>query len=262
MSTGHFLFLGTGGSMGIPVIGCHCKVCQSDSPCNQRLRPSGLVTIGNKKLLIDCGPDFRLQALKYHIDKIDGLLLTHSHHDHVAGIDELRIYYLRSKQPIPCLLSKETSDEIRSRYSYIFEDMATQEKLTARLDLQIFEDSFGVISFQGIKVGYVLYEQGGMQVSGYRLGNFAYISDIKHYPETIFDHLKGVKTLVVSALRFDPSLMHFNITDAIAFANRVGAHQTWLTHISHELDHEEANAFLPSNIRMAYDGLEFNFEMP
>jgi phosphoribosyl 1,2-cyclic phosphate phosphodiesterase len=101
-SQGHFLFLGTGASMGIPVIGCHCSVCQSDSPCNKRMRPSGLITIDNKKFLIDCGPDFRMQALEHHIDRLDGLILTHAHHDHTAGIDELRALYLRQKIPLPC----------------------------------------------------------------------------------------------------------------------------------------------------------------
>lgn len=247
--------------MGIPVIGCHCPVCTSDSPCNHRMRPSGLITINNKKLLIDCGPDFHWQALQHHIDKLDGLLLTHAHHDHIAGIDELRIYYMRSKTPLPCLLSKPTATELTSRYRYIFEDEGQEGKLTARLDLQILEGVHGQVNFQGINIGYVSYEQAGMRVNGFRFGNFAYLSDIRHYPEAIFEHLIGVDTLVLSALRFTPSPMHFSVDEAIAFAKRVGAQQTWLTHIAHELDHEEANAYLPSNIRMAYDGLELTFSI-
>jgi phosphoribosyl 1,2-cyclic phosphate phosphodiesterase len=258
---GHFLFLGTGGSMGIPVIGCHCRVCTSDSPCNQRLRPSGLVTIENKKLLIDCGPDFRLQALRHHLDTLDGLLLTHAHHDHIAGIDELRIYYMRSKTPLPCLLSNKTAADLRARYSYIFDTANDLNKLTSRLALQEIVHPQGMTTFEGIPIGYMTYEQGGMLVNGFRFGNFAYVSDIRHYPENIFESLKGVEILVLSALRHTPSYFHFSIDEAIAFAKRAGAKQTWLTHIAHDLEHEETNAYLPSNVRMAYDGLELNFHI-
>lgn len=247
--------------MGIPVIGCHCPVCTSDSPCNQRMRPSGLVTINGKKWLIDCGPDFHWQALKHHIDTLDGLLLTHAHHDHIAGIDELRVYYMRSQTQMPCLVSKQTASELTTRYRYIFEDEGMEKKLTPRLSLQILEGSHGQVEFQGNKIGYFSYEQAGMRVNGYRFGNFAYVSDIRHYTDAIFEHLHGVDILILSALRFTPSPMHFTVDEAVAFAERVGAQQTWLTHIAHELDHEEANAYLPSHIRMAYDGLELTFSI-
>lgn len=259
-NTGHFLFLGTGGSMGIPVIGCHCHVCRSESPCNQRMRPSGLVTIGKTKLLIDCGPDFRMQALHYHITSIDGVLLTHAHHDHIAGIDELRVYTMRSGQPIPCLLSEKTASEIQTRYAYIFEEERVPLKLTPRMHLEKLEGHHGDTVFQGIPIGYVSYEQAGMHVNGFRFGNFGYISDIRRYPENIFHYLKGIDILVLSALKFSDNPFHFSIEEAIAFAVRVGAKHTWLTHIAHDLDHEETNARLPSNVRMAYDGLELNFQ--
>lgn len=255
---GHFRFLGTSGSMGIPVIGCHCAVCQSESPCNQRTRTSGLISIGNKKLLIDCGPDFRMQALRYHIESLDGLLLTHTHHDHIAGVDELRVYYMVHKVPMPCLLSEESSIDLKTRYNYIF-DEPMKNKMTTRMSFQVLKGHRGITDFLGVKIQYVTYEQGGMLVNGYRLGNFAYISDIKNYPETLFDDLKGVEILVVSALRETSSPMHFRIDEAVQFSKRVGASQTWLTHIAHELDHETTNARLPPNIRMAYDGLELSF---
>jgi phosphoribosyl 1,2-cyclic phosphate phosphodiesterase len=256
---GHFLFLGTGGSMGIPVIGCHCAVCRSESPCNQRLRPSGLLTIANKKILIDCGPDFRLQAIQRHINHLDGLIITHSHHDHIAGIDELRAYLMQHKTPLPCLLSQETATDIKIRYPYIFREKSTACTLVSRLDFQILEHTDGETCFQGVRIRYISYEQLGMQVNGFRIGNFAYVSDIRHYSDTIFPVLDGVETLVLSALRHTQSMAHFNIEEAIQFANRVGAKQTWLTHIAHDLEHEETNACLPHNIRMAYDGLELNF---
>lgn len=258
MTTGHFLFLGTGASMGIPVIGCTCPVCNSDSPCNYRTRPSGLVTIGGKKILIDCGPDFREQALKHHLDHLDGLILTHSHHDHLAGIDELRVYYMRTKTRLPCLLSQETADDLMYRYRYLFEE-DIGEKLIARMSLQIMEGERGDTQFLGIPIRYMTYEQVGMHVNGLRFGNFAYISDIRQYPESIFEDLRDVEILVVSALRATPSPAHFSVDEAVAFVNRVGAKQAWLTHIAHELDHEATNNILPPHVRMAYDGLELSF---
>lgn len=244
--------------MGIPVIGCHCSVCHSGSPYNQRMRPSGLLTFRNKKYLIDCGPDFRMQALKYHIEHLDGLLLTHAHHDHTAGIDELRAYHLYSKKALPCLLSQETADDLLKRYYYIFVKK-NPEALTPQLTLQILETEKGEVLFQELSVQYVSYKQGGMKVNGFRFGNFAYISDIRDYSENLFESLLGVEILVLSALRLDPSPFHFGLDEAIQFARRVGAEHTWLTHIAHDLDHETSNAYLPPNVRMAYDGLKLTF---
>ncbi|MBA3957757.1 MAG: MBL fold metallo-hydrolase [Parachlamydiaceae bacterium] len=245
--------------MGIPVIGCTCSVCTSESPCNQRFRPSGLLTINQKKILIDCGPDFRNQALKHSINHLDGIILTHAHHDHVAGIDELRVFYMRQKQPIPCLLSHETTTDLRTRFHYIFKDLNPANTVTSRLDLQILEGHRGTTQFLGFPIKYFSYEQAGMHVNGFRIGNFAYVSDIRKYPNTIFEDLQGVDILVLSALRFEPTPFHLGIDEAIAFANKVGCQHTWLTHIAHELDHEKTNEYLPPNVRMAYDGLEISF---
>lgn len=258
---GHFLFLGTGASMGIPVIGCRCPVCRSDSPCNKRTRPSGLITVDKQKILIDVGPDFRYQALTHHIDHIDGVFLTHAHHDHTASLDELRVFYMRSKHVLPCLLSQETALDIQTRYAYIFGDPDHPEKLISRISLQVLPGDRGETSFLGLKVSYFTYEQAKMKVTGFRLGNFAYVSDIRTYPESIFDDLKGVQVLVISALRFEPSPFHLGIDEAVDFSRRMGASSTWLTHIAHELDHEATNAYLPPNVRMAYDGLEIYFKI-
>jgi phosphoribosyl 1,2-cyclic phosphate phosphodiesterase len=254
---GQFLFLGTGASMGIPVIGCHCKVCKSESPCNQRMRPSGLLSIDGKKILVDCGPDFRIQALKYHIEHLDGLILTHAHHDHLAGVDDLRVYSMHNKESLPCLLSQETAKNLKHRYHYFFDEIG--EKLVARMDLKVIEHERGKVNFLDIPISYLSYEQMGMKVNGFRFGDFAYISDIRDYPNTIFQDLNGIKTLVVSALRMTPSRMHFSVDEAMEFVRLVGAEEAWLTHISHDLDHEETNAYLPPHIRMAYDGLQLNF---
>lgn len=256
---GRLLFLGTGSSLGVPVVGCHCHVCSSDSPFNKRLRPSALLEIGGKRYLIDCGPDFRLQALAHQINALDGVIFTHSHHDHCSGIDELRIYTFKRGVPLPCILSQPTCDELKKRYDYIFAPDTTGTKYTTNLSIVSLPGAEGSIDFQDLKIGYSTYEQGGMKVNGLRFGDLAFLTDIKDYDASIFDFVKGVKTLVITALRFTPSPLHLTVDDAIEFSQRVGPERTWLTHIAHELEHETVNAYLPANIRMAYDGLEIYF---
>ena len=247
--------------MGIPVIGCSCAVCKSDNPRNSRMRTSALCTVGNQHILIDCGPDFRQQALTHHLKNIDGLILTHSHNDHTAGIDELRVLCLKSGKPIPCLLSDETAKDLKVRFDYLFVENEPYAGLLARFGMQQFEKDRGEVVFQGIRLNYFSFHQMGMRVDGIRFGDLAYVSDIKDYPETIFEDLKGIKTLVLSALRFERTKMHFSIDDAIAFAQRAGAEKTWLTHVSHDLDHEIGNDYLPPSIRIAYDGLQLEFKV-
>jgi phosphoribosyl 1,2-cyclic phosphate phosphodiesterase len=257
---GSFKFLGTGGSMGVPLIGCDCDVCKSTDPHNYRLRPSGLLQVGGKSILFDCGPDFRLQMLQNQIKTIDGLVFTHAHYDHTGGFDEIRIFNARSGQPLPCLLSQATLDELTMRFPYVFAK-TNSPVMTTKVKITLLEELRGTIEFLGIPFRYMTYEQGGMAVNGFRIGDLAYISDIRHYPETIFDDLAGIETLIVSCLRYEYSPLHFNVEEAVAFTKCVGAKKAWFTHIAHELDHEKTNAFLPSNYQLAYDGLEINFEI-
>lgn len=255
-----FLFLGTGGSAGVPVIGCDCAICSSSSSRNKRLRSSGLLKIGEKRFLIDSGPDFRQQALLHGIDRLDGLLLTHTHYDHVAGIDELRIFNFRMKRPMPCLLSQDSLLELKRRYFYLFEPNHEGSTLSAQLQVQLLEKDFGPVEFEGVRLATVSYFQAGMRVTGFRSGDFAYISDIREFDKkSVFEGLAGVKSLVVSALRQGSSPVQFNVDEAVAFAREVGAEQTWLTHLSHGLEYEETERSLPPDIRMGYDGLEIEF---
>ncbi|MFQ5730228.1 MAG: MBL fold metallo-hydrolase [Waddliaceae bacterium] len=258
-TNGQLIFLGTGGSMGVPVIGCHCEVCRSESSNNKRLRPSALLHMNQKNIVIDAGPDYRLQALKYNINHLDGVIFTHAHHDHTAGIDDLRAYYMHTGQVISCLLSNETVDDLRSRYHYIFANNKSKHQLTTSITLQVLERGRGEVSFLGLQVGYFTFEQAGMTVNGFRFGNLGFVSDISRYPESIFEDLEGIDILVLSALRFEPSPLHFNIDEAVDFSQRLGVKETWLTHIAHEVDHEKTNAYLPSNIQLAYDGLSLDF---
>lgn len=255
-----FLFLGTGASAGVPVIGCRCPICTSASPKNRRLRSSGLLKIGSKRLLIDVGPDFRQQALRYQIDQLDGLLLTHTHYDHVAGIDELRIFNFRMQRPMPCLLSKETLGDLQRRYYYLFEPNLEGATTSAQLCVRLIEEEFCPVAFEGVSFNVLTYLQSGMKVNGFRFGDFAYLSDIRDFDEKrVFEALKGVKKLVVSALRKEPSPVQFTVDEAALFAKRAGAEETWLTHLSHSLDYEETEKSLPEGIRMGYDGLEIEF---
>lgn len=258
---GTFVFLGTGSSTGIPVIGCHCPVCSSRAVHNRRLRPSGLVRVGEKVFLIDCGPDFRQQALLHKIDRLDALLLTHTHYDHIAGIDELRAYYFRDKKPLPCFLSQASFAELKKRYDYLFEPIDEKATISAQFQFHVLDHDYGSVSVEAIPIEYFSFLQCNMKVLGFRLGNFAYVSDIREYDNEIFAALNGVQKLVVSAISITPSHAHFSVDEAMAFAYKVGAHHTWLTHIAHHLDHDAAEQLLPPEIRMGYDGLEIEFRI-
>lgn len=253
-----FLFLGTGGSLGVPIVGCTCRICKSLSPFNHRFRPAGLLKVADKSFLIDVGPDFRDQALKFGIEDFDGVLITHGHYDHVGGIDDLRAIHLLQRKMIPILSSKETYSEISHRFHYLFR---SKEGKTLPFDFTLLEEDFGQVDFLGLKVGYVSYFQAGMKVTGYRFGRFAYISDILKYDDQIINGLKGVDTLVLSALRYTTSEVHFTIDQAIEFSKKVGARRTFLTHLAHDIDHEETNEKLPEEIRLAYDGLELELKL-
>lgn len=251
-----FQFLGTGASAGVPVIGCKCEVCSSTSLKNKRFRPSGLIRVEEKAILVDIGPDFWSQANKFGVDSIDGLILTHTHYDHIAGIDELRIFNVRQKKAMPCLLSLASYEELQKRYYYFFDPKG----LSAKLDCQTFQDEMGVADFLGLKIGYCNFFQSSMKVSGFRLGEFAYISDIQKYEDSIFDALQGVKTLVISALRPEKTPFHLSFDEAIQFSNRIEAKNTYITHLAHFTDHEAMNALLPPNMQVAFDGLTLEFK--
>lgn len=254
---GIFKILGTGGSMGIPVIGCTCSVCLSNDPKDQRTRSGCLVSYQGKKILIDASQDYRSQALKYQINDLDGVIFTHGHHDHTAGIDDLRVY----KKQIPCLLSKETYEDLNVRYHYIFSPKKGSKSLVARLDPQLLEGDCGFTEFCGLPIKYHSFYQVGMKVNGFRLGNLAYVSDIKEYKEDLFEKLHGVDTLILSALRYGPSIFHLSIDEAVAFSRKIQPKETWLTHIAHELETKSTEEYLPSDIRLAYDGLELKFSV-
>ena len=250
-----FKFLGTGSSLGIPIIGCSCAVCSSSLRYNKRLRSSGLLEIGGKKILVDAGPDFRQQALKYGLKKVDGVFITHCHYDHVGGLDELRIFSMR--KALPCLLSQATFQCLKKSYAYLFHK--GEERL--RFNCHIIKKEYGKLNFFDFEVGYVHYFQKQIKVTGFKIGNFAYITDISKYKKDIFDHLQGVKLLVISAIREKATAFHMGLDSVISFSQKIGAEKTYLTHIAHEVDHEKMVKKLPKGFKLAYDGLQLSFDV-
>lgn len=242
------------------MIGCKCAVCTSSSSFNQRLRPSGLLEIEGKKILIDAGPDLRLQALRCGLSHLDGLILTHTHFDHIAGIDELRVFSLKQKQDLPCLLSQESFQELASRYAYLLQVPKETKSVSARFAFHLLEGLQGELNFLGIRIGFVSYAQGTTPVTGFRFGEFAYLSDIKEFDVSILEPLRGVRFLCLSALCKDPSKFHLSFEEAAALGKKIGAEKTFLTHMNHEVDHEYVSRTLPPGVFLAYDGLEIAFE--
>ncbi len=252
---GKMIFLGTGASMGVPMIGCSCPVCTSNNPKNNRLRSSTLFQLNGKNILLDAGPDIRQQALRYGIKKLDGFLVTHTHYDHIAGIDDLRVFCF-GEIPLPTLLSRESLQEIRTRFHYLFEE---RKKGITQLDPHILPEENGEITLSGIHFNYVSYHQMSMKVNGFKIGNLAYLTDIQTYDPAIFSYLAGTEILILSALRKTFSPAHLTIEQALSFREKIGAKRTYFTHIAHELEQEALNRELPDDVTLAYDGLTLDF---
>ena len=251
------IILGSGTSTGIPVVGCDCPVCRSTDPRNQRTRCSALLSYGAHNILIDTSTDLRWQALREDIRHIDAVLYTHSHADHLHGIDDLRGFNLRSKDPIPLYGSTRTLERVRDNFSYIFDDIENPGYVP-RLTLFPIEDSFQLF---GLPITPIPLFHGRMQSFGYRCGPFAYLTDCNEIPETSLSLLDGLELLVLDGLRFKPHTTHFNIAQAVEIAKRIGARKTLLTHLSHEVDHPRHNPQLPDSIEFAYDGQRLSFAL-
>ena len=246
-------FLGTGTSCGVPVIGCQCEVCQSTDPKDQRTRCSVLVETETTRLLIDCGPDFRQQILPQPFRKIDGILITHSHYDHMGGMDDIRPYCQFGEMnvyadPIARKAMLEMLPYCFAEHRYPGVPAIGLHEIHAHEPLQI-----GDFDIMPIEVMH-----GKLPILGYRIGKLAYITDMKTIDEGEYPYLEGTELLVVNALRFDkPHHSHQLVNDAIKFARRVGARQTLLIHVCHDIGlHEKVNAMLPEDIQLAYDGQE------
>lgn len=253
MSTGLKLtFLGTGTSQGIPVIGSTHPVCHSNDPRDKRLRVSALIEWEDKKYVIDCGPDFRYQMLRANCQRIDGVLFTHEHSDHTAGIDDIRPFYF-NQGDIPFYAHKRVFESLYQRFAYIFKE---GEKYPGAPTIQeIYIEKDQNFSIGGKKVIPVEAWHYKIPVLGFRIDGLTYLTDVKHMEEEEKEKVKGSKVLVINALRLTEHISHFNLEEALAFIAEVKPERAYLTHISHLLGfHEEVK--LPENVFLAYDTLQ------
>ncbi|MBN1901151.1 MBL fold metallo-hydrolase [Candidatus Sumerlaeota bacterium] len=246
--------LGSGTSTGIPMIGCHCEVCSSSNPKNKRLRTSAFLESGDARILIDCSTDLRQQALAYHIERIDAVFLTHSHADHVAGIDDLRIYNFRQGGKIKFFGAPDILNDVRRRFDYCFDPPQTGGGVP-QLELIPVQNSF---EFMGISVTPLPVLHGTLPILGYRFNDFSYITDASKIPEETMEKLRGARVLILNALRKKPHSTHFSIDEAVEAARRIQPEQTYLVHMAHQVEHEATNRALPPEIQLAYDGQVIN----
>lgn len=245
-------FLGTGTSHGVPMIGCRCAVCRSADPRDRRSRPSIHVAVeGGPSILVDTATDLRHQALACDITRVDAVLFTHAHADHVMGLDDLRRFNVLMSGRLPIYADARTSRELRRIFSYAFEAPPTVGGGVPELDLLLIDGAFTV---DGVAITPVPIQHGPHPILGFRIGRFAYLTDCNAIPEASLDLLHGLDVLVLDALRHRPHPTHFSLGEAVAMAGRIGAGQTLFTHICHDLPHAETNAALPVGMALAFDG--------
>lgn len=248
--------LGTGTSQGVPVIACDCAVCCSDDFRDQRLRSSILLSEGEHHLVIDTGPDFRQQMLTCGISTLDAVVFTHEHKDHIAGLDDIRAFNFSQRRKMEVYATARVQEALRREFHYVFADIRYPGVPEINLNLiDGKEFKIGGFTLQPIEV---MHHK--LPVTAFRMGDFAYVTDANYIAPDEFDKLRGVKYLVINALRKESHLSHFNLDEALEIIRILKPERAWLTHISHLLGkHEDVSKDLPSNVELAYDGLEIDF---
>lgn len=242
--------LGTGTSMGVPVISCTCNVCTSHDTHNQRLRTAALLQHDNTTILIDAGPDLRTQMLRHHVMNIDAVLLTHAHTDHIGGIDDLRPFTMRSGQTLPIYGDQPTLQRVRHMFDYAF-DPAPSLSTRPSIETCPISTSFRVGSLT-IEPFTVMH--GSHTIVGYRFGGLAYITDASALPDETMERLRGLDVLVINALRHKPHPLHLTVAEALAIVDELQPRQAYFVHITHDLEHQTTNSELPAYAQLAYDG--------
>jgi phosphoribosyl 1,2-cyclic phosphate phosphodiesterase len=257
--TARVTFLGTGTSHGVPMIGCDCNTCRSSDPRDRRLRPSIYLDVPDRvRLLVDTSPDLRQQALTNGIKRVDAVLFTHAHADHILGLDELRRFNAVQGTSIPCYADAATWQTLRRTFSYVFDGMARQGGGIPLLDPREITGTFSVDRIEVVPVPLL---HGRAPILGFRFGTFAYLTDCSAVPDDSWALVDGVDTLVIDALRHKPHPTHFTVAEAMRAAERVGARRTFFTHMCHDLPHAETCARLPAGVELAYDGLVLDVEV-
>ncbi len=246
-------FLGTGPSLGTPIIGCKCDACTSKDPRDKRLRSSVMIDVNDKRILIDAGPDFREQMLRYNPEtKLDAILITHSHRDHVAGLDDIRPFNFFQGKSTRVYGEKDVIKEIKNRFFYSFDDTSIN-KGVPKFDLQ--EISTEPFLIDNVKIIPIRVFHS-MEMLAYRINDFTYITDAKRISDNETEKIKGTKILVVNAIRFKEHYSHFNLKEALNFIEKIQPEQAYITHMAHKLGtHENLQKLLPKNVQPAYDGL-------
>jgi len=245
--------LGSGTSVGVPTLGCHCAVCTSTDPRDNRLRPSVLVSYGDRRVVIDTTPDFRAQALRARLDRVDAVLFTHSHFDHIMGLDDVRPFNLRQKGRIPIYAAPDCMAVVQRVFEYIF-SAEPRDTFVARLDPHLIDG--GAIDLFGLPFLPVPILHGARTIHGFRFGAAAYLTDHSDIPDSSMDLLRGLDVLFLDALRYKPHPTHSTVERSIATVERLAPRRAFFTHLCHDLGHARAESLLPPHVRLAYDGLE------
>jgi phosphoribosyl 1,2-cyclic phosphate phosphodiesterase len=251
------IILGSGTSTGVPMVGCGCRVCSSDDPRDKRTRASLLIRHNNRNILVDTSTDLRRQALRENIDRIDAVLFTHSHADHVNGIDDLRGFHFLHREVIPCFASRSTLDVLMTGFGYIFHEYEGSG-YTPILHPTEISDPFELF---GLRVIPVPLDHGMTTSMGYRIGDFAYLTDCSAIPATSLPLLQGLDLLIMDGLRWTPHPFHFNVETAIEAARQLNPRRTVLTHLSHEVAFGDGSR-LPEGVEFAFDGMAFDLPHP
>ncbi len=245
------VFMGTGTSIGIPVPGCECNVCKSDNPKNKRNRPSLMIIHNNCNIIIDTPQEFRIQLIRENVKNIEAILYTHHHADHLLGLDDIRYYNVKYKRSIPIYANKETIKHIKTVFSYIFSPVQIGGGVP-QIEINEVKGKFSVcgIDFEPLKVMH-----GKLSILGYKWGKMAYITDASLLPEETIDAIMNLDILIINALKYKKHPTHFNVEEALDIIEKVKPKKAYLTHLSHDLEHEKLQSELPANVFVAWDGL-------
>lgn len=254
---GRITVLGSGTSTGVPTLGCGCAVCHSPDPRDQRLRPSLWLSYGGHEVVIDTTPDFRAQALRAGMPALDAVLFTHSHADHIMGLDDIRPFNFGRPAPLPVYGNAATIADLRRVFRYVFEPAHQAGTSLPRVATQVIA---GPVELFGVRFEPVPALHGTLEVLGYRFGSCAYVTDFSEMPASSLEQLRGLDVLILDALRRRPHPTHSNLENSLRLVEQLGPRRAWFTHIAHELGHAATEATLPDGVHLAWDGLEVEAE--